>query len=176
MRIRKRIFIGCEGASERSYVRWLQERADDLGKSLTFDAHIVGGGDPLAVVKGSLKKLASQTRRFGRYKRAAVLLDSDRLGQAPARDALIPNTAKDIAVLLYQEFDHEALLLRHFPRCERLRPPPGQSLNRLVRVWPDYRKPADALALSRRLVVDDLRRLLTVEPTFEAFFTPLLFD
>lgn len=174
MRARKRIFFGCEGASERSYIRWLQARTDELGKNLALDPHIVGGGDPLAIVEQSVKKLRIETRKRGPYKAAAILLDSDRPGQSPERDALIPRACSSAAVLLYQRFDHEAVLLRHFPKCERLRPPRGQSLNRLLQVWPDYKKPADALSLSKRLGIDDLGRMLKVEKEISDFLHPFL--
>jgi hypothetical protein len=176
MKTRKRIFIGCEGASERSYVRWLQRLADDLGKRLAFDAHIIGGGDPLGIVEESLKKLRAQERRYGPYRGRAILLDSDRIGQTPERDHKIPIICRGTTVaLLYQRFDHEAVLLRHFKGCERLRPPRGYSLGRLRREWPDYSKPADALALSQKLQAPDLRRFLNVEADFNAFLSPLLF-
>lgn len=175
MKVRKRIFIGCEGASERSYVRWLQGRADELGKSLHFDAHIVGGGDPLGIVEESASRLAGQTRKFGKYAAAAVLLDSDRLGQAPQRDAKIASIARGKLALLFQEADHEAFLLRHFPKCKNLRPPPGKSIVRLRREWPTYKKPADALELARVLGLDDLRQVCTVEREFDRFLSALIF-
>ena len=174
MRIRRRIFFGCEGASERGYVRWLQGLADQLGKRLAFDPHIVGGGDPLAIVEESVKRLDRQTQKYGRYAAAAILLDSDRVGLSPERDALIARTSRGAAILLYQRFDHEAVLLRHFPKCERLRPPRGKSHTRLLKEWPEYKKPADALTLSKKLDLHHLKRMLKVEAEFMNFFAPLL--
>lgn len=172
-RIRKRIFVGCEGESERSYVRWIQDRADEMGRAWHFDSHKVGGGDPLAVVEGSIKRMKLQVRKFGPYHAMAVLLDSDLLGRTPARDARIPVAAAD-ATLLYQEYDHEALLLRHFNGCDQLRPQRGRSRAALLRIWPDYKKGSDAISLGRKLDVAALQRMLNVEPDFKAFFDPLL--
>ena len=173
--IRTRIFVGCEGASERSYIRWLQALADEQNKSVHFDPHIAGGGDPLSVVEQSLTKMKAQERKTRKYKHRAILFDTDKIGQSPQRDAQIPVRLKGQNIsLLSQEFDHEALLLRHFKNCHTLRPPKKRSLVELKKRWPEYDKPADSLELGKRLSLADFERMLGVEPAFNDFFRTLV--
>lgn len=115
---RLRVFVGCEGVGERSYAKWLQSILDEAGLRIFLDAQIAGGGDPLAVVEKS-EKLLKKRERHGKFTHKVVFLDSDKLGEAPQRDVLIPAAAKRMgASLIYQNFDHEAFLLRHFAGCE----------------------------------------------------------
>lgn len=134
-RVRKRVFVGCEGDSERSYCRWLQRRADEIGLVIHFDAYVIGGGDPLAVVQGSASKLNERNKLHGAYAKAGVIFDTDKLGITPSRDAKIQRVCKRNGLFqLRQIYEHEALLLRHFVDCENLKPPAGQGEARLLKV------------------------------------------
>ena len=176
MRVRKRIFVGCEGDSERSYARWLQRRADELGLALHFDPWVAGGGDPLAVVTNSIAKMRERSAKQGPYGAAGVLFDTDKLGNSRDRDVQIPRLARQARIaLLAQSYEHEAVLLRHFAGCHTLRPPAGRSLDRLKRVWPEYKKPADSIELEEQIDLDGLRRMLRVEPHFDRFLGRLRF-
>lgn len=176
LKIRKRIFVGCEGASERGYVRWLQEVANSAGLWLAFDAQLANGGDPLAVVEKSAKILKRRERSAGKFAAKAVLLDSDRVGDAPQRDQRIGAlAAKHDFAIIWQEFDHEALLLRHLEGCDGLRPPRGRSDARLRQVWPGYVKPATGQDLARKLGHFELARALAVEPELAGFLGSLGF-
>ena len=172
MKQRTRIFVGCEGASERSYVRWLQAAANQLGLAVHFDGVIAGGGDPLAVVQESLKALRVKERMQGKFKFKAILLDSDKLGLTPGRDAQIAGLVRSVnAFLLYQEFDHEAILLRHLHKCGNLRPPGGgDSTVQLRKHWPSYIKPADALSLSKNITIRGFVQMRGSEPSINEFF------
>lgn len=175
MRIRKRVFVGCEGDSERSYVRWLQRRSDELDLHLHFDGWPAHGGDPLAIVISSIAKMRERSARHGPYTAAAVLFDADKLGITPARDKQIPRLTRQANMaVLAQTFDHEAILLRHFQGCKTLRPPAGKSLPRLRREWPEYSKPADALQLEARIDLAGLFRMISVEPAFARFLSSKL--
>jgi hypothetical protein len=169
---RERIFIGCEGASERSFVRWLQSEADKLGKIILFDPMIAGGGDPLAILIESIKHLKIREKSRGPYDARSVILDSDKIGISPSRDVQIAPLAERNGIkVLYQEYDHEAVLLRHFAGRETHRPPAGGvSTTRLRTCWPEYEKPADAMEISRRLSLADFLRFLSVEEDFRDFF------
>jgi len=173
---RTRIFVGCEGASERSYVKWIQDMADGVGLRLHFDPQIAGGGDPLAVVEESISALRKRESLQGKFARKAVLLDKDRIGQSPGRDQRIgPLVARHGLVLIYQEWEHEALLLRHYLPSRNLRPPAGASLPLLRVHWPNYSKPADALDLRRRLLLENLNTAISVEPDLRSFLHGLGF-
>lgn len=173
MKARTRIFVGCEGASERSYVRWLQMLADQAGLWVHLDPQIAGGGDPLSIVTESISKLKAQERKKGRYRYRAILLDIDKIGESPNRDAQIaPLIAPLDITLLKQQYDHEGLLLRHFPRCHNLRPPKERSTIELRKRWPGYTKPVDAIALNHRFDHSSLENMFRGEPTFEVFLRP----
>lgn len=166
---RKRIFVGCEGDSERSYSRWLQGLSDAVAPRFQLDTFIAGGGDPLAIVEACANRCAKREREQGRYWRRVIILDSDKLGQNPQRDQQISGITNRSAIsLIFQEYEHEAVLLRHFPRHQSKRPPAGEGLPALLRVWPQYSKPADALTLGKVLTLTHLRRMMGVEADFRA--------
>lgn len=173
--LRKRIFIGCEGASEKSYVRWLQAIADARGKHLFLDSHDAGGGDPLAIVEASISKLRQQEKLRGKYSSKAVILDTDKIGLEPARDQQMVNiAAKSGLFIIKQEEIHEAIILRHFPNCANLKPPKAATEPRLKKEWPDYQKPADAMAYGAKLDFAAFSRMLGVEADFNSFFNKLI--
>lgn len=174
--LRTRVFVGCEGRSEQAYVRWLQERADQRGLCLYFDSADVSGGDPLSVVEKSIRICRHNEKFKGVYGAKLVLLDEDRIGHCKSRDAKIgPTIKKNGFGLIYQRFDHEALLLRHLPGCSTMRPPRGFSLERLLQHWPDYLKPATFLDLERRLTNECLVQALNVEPALKKALAQLGF-
>jgi hypothetical protein len=167
---RKRIFVGCEGDSERSYARWLQDLSNSMAPRFQLDPFIAGGGDPLAIVEACIRASKKRERERGLFWRRVIILDSDKLGENLDRDRRIdPASAAAGMTLLYQEWEHEAVLLRHFPRHQSRRPPAGQGLAALLRVWPEYRKPSDAITLGKKLSLSDLRRMMRVEPEFDTF-------
>ena len=115
IRRRVRVYAGCEGDSERSYVRWLQSRFDEAGLALHLDTFIGGGGDPLALVTKCVDECVRRQKLYGPFAARCILLDSDKLGITPGRDQKIRSVLKKGKVdAIYQVFDHEAFLLRHF--------------------------------------------------------------
>ncbi|RYF19185.1 MAG: hypothetical protein EOO77_10495 [Oxalobacteraceae bacterium] len=121
------------------------------------------------------KKLKEQERRKGKYAFKAVLLDSDRMGIDANRDALMSQIIGRVGFTLLDQHEiHEAILLRHFDGCHLLRPRKAQTEKRLLREWPDYEKPADAISLRQNLDFDGLLRMLSVEKKFDRFLGPLL--
>jgi hypothetical protein len=121
---RRRFFLGCQGESEQSYGALLQIIADEpLQLCVHLDLQLLGGGDPLAIVEAAVEKARERARNRGRFVHRAVLLDSDRHGYAPERDNRIAPLAQANGLLLiWQRPCHEALLLRHLPGCQTLRP------------------------------------------------------
>ena len=173
--IRRRIFVGCEGASERSYARWLQNLSDERDKSLHFDAHDMGGGDPLSIVKCSVKKLRHQEKMRGKYYRKLVMIDTDSLLNRHNLDKEIRDICiKNDILILGQEFIHEAVLLRHLDGCEKLRPSKEATLPKLKKKWPDYRKPVDGQTLARKLSFDGFCRMLKVEEDFNTALSDIM--
>lgn len=85
---RRRIFLGCEGESERGYGARLVKLVEDRHSRIYVDLQILqpGGGDPLALVQLAVRRMLRQTERRGAYVAQAVLLDNDKLEQSPPRD------------------------------------------------------------------------------------------
>ena len=176
MKQRQRVFLGCEGESERSYGRFLQSQADARQLSLHFESFDAKGGDPLSIVEKSIKRYKADERFKTAYKFKAVLLDKDKIGQNPGRDRLIDNLLRRNGIVaVFQQWEHEALLLRHFDKCAKLRPPKGKSFSVLRKVWPEYEKPMDSISLREKLTGQHLDRALSVEIDLSAFLKQLGF-
>ncbi len=175
---RKRIFLGPEGFSERSYGRYLRLIADKHNLPVHIDCnYVTGGGDPLKVVDESIKLMKRNSRNHGDYLVKAVMLDSDKLGRSIDRDNKIRALAAENNVkLVYSEPNFEAFLLRHFPGCENKRPPADASLSELKKVWPEYYKGIDARSIFKKLGEDGLLRASMVEDSLRDFLISIGFD
>ena len=171
---RRRIFVGCEGDSERGYIAFLAHQLELVHHKVHLDAKLLrpGGGDPLALMLTAETIVAREERNREPYERKFLLLDSDKLGQAKARDQQIPAVvARMDAVLIWQRTAHEALLLRHLPSCAARRPPTtALAIQQLQGRWPEYAKPMSALQLAARLDQAALRRVAAVEEELRALF------
>jgi len=175
---RRRVYLGCEGESERSYgaliSRLLENRRHDM--HLHLDLLRPGGGDPLALIELAQKRAAAGERKSeSPYVRRAVLMDADRLGQSPPRDAQMLLIAQAAHIqIIWQRPCHEALLLRHLEGCQHLRPPtPMQALADLRQHWREYVKGMAAIQLSDRIDHAALRRALQVEPELADFLASI---
>jgi hypothetical protein len=160
---RKRLFVGCEGESERGYAALLQRYAETDGALVHIDPVLLqpGGGDPCALVERALALLAQRERRHGdAYAARFVLLDTDKLGQSPQRDARARQLAgREGITLIWQEPCHEALLLRHLEHCANLRPATTPlALQQLAQRWPVYEKGMAAVRLAERINMAGVRR------------------
>lgn len=168
---RRRIFVGCEGESEGSYVALLGRLSEDRNCHVHLDRANLRGGDPLAIVEAAVREFRSRVRRRGPYAAQAVFLDADRRAIAPERAGLATDLATRFNItLIWQEPCHEAFLLRHLPDCERLRPPTAQAaMMELQRRWPDYEKAMPAVSLATRLSLDAVLRAAAVEASLRDF-------
>jgi hypothetical protein len=114
---RRRIFLGCEGASEVGYGALLQQLADEVPLHIHIELHDLRGGDPLAIVEAARRKLESRIRIRGDFEIRALLLDDHLLGQNPIRDNQIGPLAQSKNLsLVWQRPCHEALLLHRLCR------------------------------------------------------------
>lgn len=161
---RKRLFIGCEGESERGYAALLQRCAEVDGLLVHIDPVLLqpGGGDPFAIVERALALMRQRERRHGDpYAGRFVLLDTDKLGQAPQRDVRARQVAESAGLMLvWQEPCHEALLLRHLENCATLRPATAAlAFQQLIQRWPEYRKGMAAVRLAERIDIAGARRV-----------------
>ena len=165
---RRPVYVGCEGASEFSYVGFLQDLIEEAG----LPVHLVkkdlgqGAGDPLARIEMAVGHLAhlKQTRiappeRF-------VLLDFDQAESDPHRaDRAMQLADGNNIVIVWQRPCFEAVLLRHLHGRTAHRPPDTHVSGQvLVREWLDYVKPMTRAALARRLDRAAVIRAASVEP------------
>jgi hypothetical protein len=175
---RRRFFLGCEGESEQSYGALLQILADEsLQLHVHLDLQLLGGGDPLAIVEAAVQKSRERARKRGRFVRRGVLLDSDRHGHAPERDnGIAPLAQAHGLLLIWQRPCHEALLLRHLPRCQTLRPSSSAAAEAaLVRQWPEYQKPMPTIRLAEKLGLSEIQSAAQVEDELRGFLSLLRF-
>jgi hypothetical protein len=161
---RKRVFVGCEGESERSYIALLQQF---MGIRAEFHLvnDVLNGGDPLAIVDSAIKALRrNTTKNRGSFVAKFVLLDSDLLGRELA--------AQHELQLIWQEPCHEALILRHLDNCHHKRPPTTlASAQQLGKEWPEYSKNCGRQRLGQRITPESLESVARCEPGLAALLT-----
>jgi hypothetical protein len=176
IRPRRRVFLGCEGESELGYAGVLQWFLDSSGSHVYLDAvTLEPGGDPLALIERAKDRIEQRQQAHGSYEKHAVLLDADRLGQKPDRDARIAGLVKSPRILLlWQDPCHEALLLRHLTGSAQRRPPQSDdAIAELCRHWPEYEKGMSAWGIRKRIGNQQIRQAMTVEPDLRAFLNSL---
>lgn len=170
---RRLAFVGCEGDSELAYVALLNDIASARSIHIRFQAERLnpGAGDHCALVERAAEHLATRKRRGTRYVVAAVLLDRDRWGLSPTRDAhATVLAAKHGLLLVWQQPNHEAVLLRHFEGCQALQPPAHASLEYLQKLWPEYDKSGmTAAKFSRRIGYQQILQACEVETELREF-------
>ena len=170
---RTRIYFGCEGQSEQSYGKRLNEIADEAGLHLHFDNDVPqpGGGDPLELVKLAIFRIAQKKRKRGEFAHRAILLDRDKLSQNHAWEPQIVRLAQQHQIqLIWQDSCHEAFLLRHLSGQTSLRPPSSDlALQALKRLWPEYVKGMAAIQLASRIDFHAVRRASSIEAGLAAF-------
>jgi hypothetical protein len=168
---RKRIFIGCEGLAEFNYCAFLAAQLEALREDRYLDYVNLRGGDPLAVVENAVVAVRRRENMRGKYIGRFVLLDRDRFGLDPDRDArLLRLSASRGMFLVWQEPCFEAMLLRHLGRHIGERPQTTQIAKQLIRArWPNYEQHLSARQIGAVLKLDDLQRVRGVEPALSAF-------
>jgi len=170
---RSLFFAGCEGDSERAYVARLNQLAEARGLHIWIHGGPLnpGAGDPLALVQKAVQQLQDKRRRGTRYRYAAILLDADTRDQDPERARQVQLEARKVDIqLVWQNPNHEAVLLRHLDGCQNLRPDARQSLAELKKRWPEYDKSGiSADKLSQRIGYQQIVRAANVEPELGTF-------
>jgi hypothetical protein len=175
---RIRIFFGCEGESEQGYGALLQHVADARGEPhIALDLQVLGGGDPLAIVEQACRRAKKQTSKHGEFFIRVVLLDADKLGQSLDRDAQIaPLATANGLLLIWASPGFEALLLRHLPGCQTLRPAiSAGALAALRGQWPQYAKPMSRAGLATRIGYNEIRAAASVEASLREFLNAIGF-
>ena len=170
---RRRVFLGCEGESERGYGMFLQSLAKARGLALFIDAVVLqpGGGNPLEIVRKAIAQHKARASQNGAYDGRAILLDTDKLGEVIGGKATVDAKAATAGItLIWQRPCHEAFLLRHFEGLQTHEPATSQEAQtRLGGVWPDYEKGLSGQAISKRLDEAAVRRVMAVELELAGF-------
>ena len=158
MELRRVIFVGVEGPSDRAFAQLLRHFCDEAGLRLHLDIKAANGGDTVAVVEEAARRLARHRGRRSILKRI-VLLDRDRLqrDKEHGRDAHAAASRWRLD-LVFQDPNLEGLLLRLHRGYEQRRPGAKDTLAALRRVWPEYSKPPTVDELIQRFAFADLRR------------------
>jgi hypothetical protein len=176
---RRRIFLGCEGESERSYGTLLARLIEVRHRRIHLDTVLLrpGGGDPLALIELAIRRMHERAARGDDYVAKAVLLDGDTRGRSPFRDRTASVLAGQHGLrLIWQEPCHEGLLLRHLDGCDALRPPTSRAaMAELQRRWPDYYKAAPAVRLATRIDEQGVLRAAAVETELRTFLAEIEF-
>ena len=156
---RRRIFVGVEGESERSFVTWLRLLCDSKGCNLHLDTMVCGGGDTYAMAHEALRSYQRRKIQHGDYESAFVLLDHDRLEQDRAADRdprrILNRTPLKI---IWQKPNHEGLLYRLHSGKECKFLPANKVKEKLQGKWPSYSKNSDAIVIEKQFTLDDLIR------------------
>ena len=155
--LRRVIFIGVEGMSDRAFVRFLQNCCDEKGLHLHLNTKPADGGDSVVVVEEAARYL---NRHFERrdISDKLVLLDADRIRQdkQAGRDAQSV-ASKENLELIFLHPNLEGLLLRLHEGHES-RKIVNNAEAELRKVWPEYSKQLTADHLRQRFTLSDLQR------------------
>ena len=172
---RRRYFVACEGDSEVGYAALLQRHAEESGLAIHLDIRRCHGGDPLAIVKAAVAELNRRRRQRGAYVDQVILLDTDRRGDVPDRTARADRLIREHGFrVIWSVPAFEALLLRHLPGSEQLRPAtPAIALQLLQERWQGYRKGMTANELRVRLDRAAVERAASVLPELREFLTKI---
>ena len=157
---RKRVFVACEGESERGYAGFLWELAEEIGLSLHFDLQICPGGDHLAVVQKAVATMRRRAQQHGRFWKKVIFLDSDRRPENAERTHRADRMIEQSGLLpIWSTPCLEALILRHFPRRENAEPPTSDlALQELRRHWKEYGKPISRQVLRAKFDMAHVQR------------------
>jgi len=160
---RTRFFFAVEGESEQSLIKWFQELADKNGLHIYLDCEVIDGGG----YKTMLAKAVRQKKRRDRKtaKSSILLVDADRAERDDpwSIDKLRQEAAKHKITVCVQTPNLEGVLLRLIPGKESLQPSAASAKTQLSKIWPAYKKPADAHTLAEKFTLADLLRAAKVD-------------
>lgn len=165
--VRKQIFVGCEGGSERSYAAFLGQLADAAGLRVYLETRDLGGGDAKTCMGRAISEYKKYRRTAGQQVPGFVLLDRDRVDGHLA--AIETAAARYSLAIIWQDPCHEALLLRHFAGEENRQPHNCRAaMQHLLNQWPPYTKNMAAKRIAQTLALDHVRRAATVTPALQS--------
>ena len=170
-RIKRPIFVACEGKSELGYVRWLNRLADAEGVPVSITGRDMKGGGAGKIADRAARALLRSAGGPAMYEKRYLLMDrgpSARYRQEIERARQI--AGKHSFSIIWQPICHECFLLKHFAGTEDRNPPDASACEAaLLAVWPAYRKGLDATEYEREISIEHLVRARANLPELEAF-------
>ena len=163
IRKRTRYFVGAEGESEQSLVKWIQELSEQRGLHIHLDCHPLGGGGYSTMLNTAVVYRKRGLTK-GYYKASFLLVDGDRAvtGDLSVEQLRVRAEAQGMR-LCCQTPNIEGLLCRMLPGRERTVFDAATARRQLPILWPEYRKPADTRTLARKFSLEDLLRVAAVD-------------
>ena len=174
-RVKRPIFVACEGKSETGYIRWLNRLADAQGVPVALTAHDMKGGTPADIADRAVRFLRGSIGGPRTYRGKYLFLDSDlAVNSRQQLDRAVQIAKKHSFLIVWQHICHECFLLKHFARTEQLGPSTADDCYRvLLVVWPGYRKGLDATEYGQQLSLDHLVRARGNLPDLDAFLNEI---
>lgn len=163
--LRRRSFYPAEGEGEQSLIKWLQILADQEHLSVHLDSKVLGGGGYKTMLEGARFYIERKNRK--KSESCTLLIDADRSdyddGWSLAK--LTTEAAKYNIAICAQKPNLEGLFVRLFPSKENLQFSSSSDAKKEIRkLWPDYKKPANADILKRKFTLRDLLRVAKFDP------------
>lgn len=163
---RTRIYLAVEGEGEQSFVKLLQEFANQRGLYVHLDCEVLGGGG----YKTMLTKAVFCQQRVKRQKtnaRASILLvDSDRSQKRDdgwSLEKLQQEAKLKKFHVCAQHPNQEGILFRMLPGNESKQIDAAVAQRALKKAWPDYKKPSDFYSLASKYELEDLLRVAKID-------------
>lgn len=174
-RIRRPIFVACEGKSEAGYIKWFNHLAGIQDVPVHITARDMKGGGAASILEKAIKFLMNSSGGMSVYRKKYLLLDYDT--SANSRHDL--DRTKWLAQqhsfgIIWQHICHECFLLKHFSETENRNPSIAVDCqDALLGVWPAYRKGLDATKYEERMTNEHLNRARGNLPELDAFLNEI---
>lgn len=155
--IREKIYLPVEGESEQSFVKLLQQFCDQKNLNKHLDCQVLKGGG----YKSMLEKAVREQKKFHRKKakKSILLVDSDRADfndDGWTIDILKQKALEYEINVCIQDPNLEGLFLRILLAKKQKKPKNSNMKSQLLAIWPNYKKPADAATLAKKITLNDL--------------------
>lgn len=166
IKIRTRIYLAVEGDGEQSFVKLLQNFADQNNLFVHLDCKVLGGGGYKTMFREALQHRQRTNKLKNKAKSSILLVDGDRHerkedGWSLAK--LKQEAKKSDFQVCVQQPNQEGLLFRMLPGNETKKPSIANIHKLLLKQWPSYKKPIDFCVLVSKFRLDDLLRAAEVD-------------
>ena len=183
--LRKRIFIACEGESEESFVKWLQQLCDDQELSIHLDSYLLRGGGYEKMLSIAIEERNKRRSKAGSaFKQSVLFVDTDRGDSSVdvwSLENLRQAAFKSDFFACFSRPNLEGVLLRMLLPKAQIAWDSKRVEKELHNVWEKYKKPAtaDILALKFRLdkidPADAILRVAQKDPDIQALLSAIGF-